>query len=47
MFYFNVSGTTINETDLRLTITAGVTISLQCGIATSNGTHILGLIRRI
>ena len=41
-----VLGTTVKEKDLRVTISADMKVSEQCGIATSKGNQILGLIRR-
>ena len=41
-----VLGTTVKETDLGITISADMKVSEQCGIVTSKGNHILGLIRR-
>ena len=41
-----VLGTTIKEKDLRVTISANMKVSEQCGIAASKGNQILGLIRR-
>ncbi len=38
--------TTLKEKDLGLTISADMTVSEQCGIATANGYQILGLIRQ-
>ena len=38
--------TTVKEKDLGITISANVKVSEQCGIATSKGTQIHGLIRR-
>ena len=41
-----VLGTTVKEKDLRVTISADIKVSEQCGIAASKGNKILGLIRR-
>ena len=41
-----VLGTTVKEKDLRVTISADMKVSEQCGIAASKGNQILGLIRR-
>ena len=41
-----VLGTTVNEKDLGVTISADMKVSEQCGIAASKGNQILGLIRR-
>ena len=41
-----VLGTTVKEKDLGITISADMKVSEQCGIAASNGNHILGFIRR-
>ena len=41
-----VLGTTAKEKDLRITISADMKVSEQCGIAASKGNQILGLIRR-
>ena len=41
-----VLGTTVKEKDLGVTISADMKVSEHCGIAASNGYHILGLIRR-
>ena len=41
-----VLGTTAKEKDLRITISAHMKVSEQCGIAASKGNQILGLIRR-
>ena len=41
-----VLGTTVKENDLGITISADMKVSEQCGIAASNGNHILGFIRR-
>ena len=43
---YTVLGTTVKEKDLGLTISADMKVSEQCGIATSKGNKILGLIRR-
>ena len=37
---------TVKEKDLGVTISAGMNVSEQCGIAASKGNQILGLIRR-
>ena len=42
-----VLDTTVKEKDLGVTISADMKVSDQCGIATSKGNQILGLIRRI
>ena len=41
-----VLGTTVNEKDLGVTISADIKVSEQCGIAASKANKILGLIRR-
>ena len=41
-----VLNTTLKEKDLRLTISADMKVSEQCGIAAAKGNPILGLIRR-
>ena len=41
-----VLGTTVNEKDLGVTISADMKVSEQCGIAASKGNQILGLIRK-
>ena len=41
-----VLGTTVKEKDLGVKISADMKVSEQCGIATSKGNQILGLIRR-
>ena len=41
-----VLGTTVKEKDFRVTISADMKVSEQCGIAGSKGNQILGLIRR-
>ena len=41
-----VLNTTIKEKDLGLTISADMKVAEQCGIASSTGNQILGLIRR-
>ena len=41
-----VLGTTVQENDLGVTISADMKVSEQCGIAASKGNQILGLIRR-
>ena len=41
-----VLGTTVNEKDLGVKISADMKVSEQCGIAGSKGNQILGLIRR-
>ena len=41
-----VLGTTVKEKDLRVTISADMKVSVQCGIAASKGNRFLGLIRR-
>ena len=41
-----VLGTTVKENNLGVTISTDMKVSEQCGIAASNGNHILGLIRR-
>ena len=41
-----VLGTTVEEKDLGVTISADMKVSEQCGIAASKGNQILGLIRR-
>ena len=41
-----VLGTTVKEKNLRVTISADMKVSEQCGIAPSKGNIILGLIRR-
>ena len=41
-----VLNTTVNEKDLGLTISAGMKVSEQCGIAASKGNQIIRLIRR-
>ena len=41
-----VLGTTVNEKDLGITISADMKVSELCGIAASKGNKILGLIRR-
>ena len=41
-----VLNTTLKEKDLRLTISADMKVSEQCGIAAAKGNQILGLIRR-
>ena len=41
-----VLGTIVKEKDLRVTISADMNVSEQCGIAASKGNQILGLIRR-
>ena len=41
-----VLGTTVKEKDLGVTISADMKVSEQCGIATSKGNTIIGLIRR-
>ena len=41
-----VLGTTVKEKDFGVTISADMKISEQCGIATSKGNQIIGLIRR-
>ena len=41
-----VLGRTTQEKDLGVTFSADMKVSEQCGIATSNGNQILGLIRR-
>ena len=38
--------TTVKEKDLGVTISVDITVSEQCGIATSKGNQTLGLIRR-
>ena len=43
---YTVLGTTVKEKDLRLTISADMKVSEQCGIAATKGNQILGLIRR-
>ena len=42
---YNV-GDTVKEKDTGITISADMKVSEQCGIATSKGNQILGLIRR-
>ena len=42
----NVLGTTVKGKDLEITISAGMKVSEQCGIAASKGNQILGLIRK-
>ena len=39
-------GTTVNEKDLGVKISADMNVSEQCGIAASKSNQILGLIRR-
>ena len=41
-----VQNTTLKEKDLRLTISADMKVSEQCGIAAAKANQILGLIRR-
>ena len=41
-----VLGTTVNEKDLGIPISADMKVSEQCGIATSEGNQFFGLIRR-
>ena len=41
-----VLGTTVKEKELGVTISADMTVSEQCGIATSKGNKMLGLIGR-
>ena len=41
-----VLGTTVKEKDLGITISADMQVSEQCGNAVSNGSQILGLIKR-
>ena len=41
-----VLGTTVNEKDIRITISADMKVSEQCGIAASEGNILLWLIRR-
>ena len=41
-----VTGTTVKEKDLGITIPADTKVSEQYGIAASNGNQILGLIKR-
>ena len=41
-----VLSTTVKEKDLGVTISADMKVSEQCGIATSKGNQIIGLIRR-
>ena len=41
-----VLGTTVEEKDVGITISADMNISEQCGIVASKGNKILGLIRR-
>ena len=41
-----VVGTTIKEKDTGVTISSGMKVSKQCGIAASKGIQIIGLIRR-
>ena len=41
-----VLNTTVKEKDLRLTISADMKVSEQCGIAAAKGNQIIGLIRR-
>ena len=41
-----VLGTTVKEKDLGVTISADMKVSEQCGIGSSKGNQILGLIRR-
>ena len=41
-----VLNTILKEKDLGLTISAGMKVSEQCGIAAAKGNHILELIRR-
>ena len=40
-----VLGTTVKENDLGVTISVDMKVSEQCGIATSKGNQIFGLIR--
>ena len=42
---YTVLGTTVKENDLRVTISADMNVSEQCGIAASKGNNIFGLIR--
>ena len=41
-----VLGTTVKEKELRITRSADMKVSEQCGIAASKGNKIIGLIRR-
>ena len=41
-----VLGTTVNEKDLGITISADMKVSEQCGIAASNGNKNFGLFKR-
>ena len=41
-----VLSTTLKENDLRLTISADMKVSEQCGIAAAKGNQMFGLIRR-
>ena len=41
-----VPGTFVKEKDSGVVISADMKLSEQCGIAASNGNHIIGLIRR-
>ena len=43
---YTVLGATVKEKDLRVTISADIKISEQCGVVASNGNKNLGLIRR-
>ena len=43
---YAVLGKTIQKKDLRVTISADMNVSEQCGIAASKGNQIIGLIRR-
>ena len=41
-----VLGTTVKEKELRITISADMRVSEQCGIAASKGNTFFGLIKR-
>ena len=43
---YTVLGTTVNEKDLGITLSAAMKVSEQCGIAASRGNNILGLVKR-
>ena len=41
-----ILGTSVKEKALGVTVSAGMTVSEQCGLAAAKGNRILGLIRR-